>query len=213
MPFSQNECRVAIPELPAGRRVEGQAVRLARYHPVVTIGERRIGEPGGFAPSVRRNLMSLRARTVAIVITAAVGLLAVGCGSSGTPRTLPGNDPAGHPSTTVSATRVLDVMMDDIKFEPGQLDVKAGQTIKFVFHNRGKLVHEAVIGDAAAQDAHEKEMAGMADMPMHEPGTVTVQPGTTGDVTYTFAKVGQSLIGCHQPGHYAAGMKVVVNVT
>lgn len=41
---------------------------------------------------------------------------------------------------------------------------------------------------------------------------VTGAPGKTGELTHTF-KTGQAvLVGCHQPGHYTAGMKLAVDV-
>lgn len=42
---------------------------------------------------------------------------------------------------------------------------------------------------------------------------VTVEPGDTGELTYTFSEGDELLIGCHQEGHYEAGMKVMVNVS
>lgn len=154
-----------------------------------------------------------RRRTPFVIGSAVFGLLAVSCGNSTSHNAMPGMDHTSAAAAGGSVTRTVEVTMADINFDVPRIDVKAGQTIRFVFRNRGKLVHEAVIGDSAAQDAHEKEMAGTAGMDMHEPGTVTVHPGTTGELTHTFTNPGQSLIGCHQPGHYAAGMKMTVNVS
>ena len=39
-----------------------------------------------------------------------------------------------------------------------------------------------------------------------------VQPGESGDLSYTFTEPGSYQVGCHQPGHYAAGMKIDVTV-
>lgn len=42
---------------------------------------------------------------------------------------------------------------------------------------------------------------------------ITVEPGKTGKLTYTFERTGTVEIGCHQPGHYyTAGMKIAVQV-
>ncbi len=103
--------------------------------------------------------------------------------------------------------------MANLKFDPDQISVKTGETVRFMFHNQDTLVHEAVIGTASEQDAHEKEMVAMGDMPMQNTATeISVDPGTTGQLTYTFKSPGQLFIGCHQPGHYAAGMKITINV-
>ena len=42
---------------------------------------------------------------------------------------------------------------------------------------------------------------------------VVVQPGKTGELAYRFERSGMTVIGCHQPGHYEAGMRATVNVT
>lgn len=99
--------------------------------------------------------------------------------------------------------------MRDVAYEPATVSVKAGETVKFVFRNVGEAVHDAFIGDEAAQAEHEQEMRD--DGGGHhgdDDHAVTVKPGKTGSLTYTF-KGGESLlIGCHQPGHYQAGMKM-----
>ena len=41
---------------------------------------------------------------------------------------------------------------------------------------------------------------------------MSVEPGETAELTHTFDQPGQTLIGCHQPGHYTGGMKVTVNI-
>jgi uncharacterized cupredoxin-like copper-binding protein len=42
---------------------------------------------------------------------------------------------------------------------------------------------------------------------------LTLDPGKQGELIYTFDGTGPLEIGCHQPGHYAAGMKIAVTVT
>jgi uncharacterized cupredoxin-like copper-binding protein len=41
---------------------------------------------------------------------------------------------------------------------------------------------------------------------------LSLKAGETGSLTMTFAKAGSLLIGCHEPGHYEAGMKATVTV-
>ena len=102
--------------------------------------------------------------------------------------------------------------MVDIDFKPESLRVNKGEEVKFVFTNSGRVAHEAFIGDAKAQEEHEKEMreGGMAG---HGGGhAVVVEPGDTGELTYTFDQAGTIEIGCHEPGHYPVGMKINVEV-
>lgn len=49
----------------------------------------------------------------------------------------------------------------------------------------------------------------MGDMAMdaHDPNAMTVPAGETHELTRTFTEAGDILMGCHVPGHYAAGMR------
>lgn len=112
------------------------------------------------------------------------------------------------------SSRTVEVAMEDIKFGQTNLTVKSGETINFLFTNTGEVAHDAFIGDTAAQMDHEAEMAEAGDMAGHSMGepAVTVQPGDSGELSYTFDQPGTYEVGCHQPGHYAAGMKIDVIV-
>jgi uncharacterized cupredoxin-like copper-binding protein len=141
-------------------------------------------------------------RRAASGLAVAAALVAGACGSD-SPKAAP-----------VGAT-TMDVTMRDIAFAPKILSVPAGKPVTFLFHNIGKLEHEAVLGDAAVQDEHEHAMGGGGDMAgMHRASqdVVTVKPGATGRLTHTFRAGDQLLIGCHQPGHYAAGMRITIDV-
>lgn len=123
----------------------------------------------------------------------------------------------GAPADAADADRVVQVTMnDDFSFEPAAIDVVAGETITFELVNDGAIEHDFTIGDEATQDAHDSEMAEMADMPGMESddeehgadsNAVSVGAGQTGEITWTFADPGEKILfGCHIPGHYAAGM-------
>jgi uncharacterized cupredoxin-like copper-binding protein len=121
------------------------------------------------------------------------------------------------------STEVVTVRMIDNAFRPGRIAVKVGEEVTFRFRNDGKVVHEAIVGTAEEQAEHEAEMndgsAGTddGDMTTMEHGgsdndALSVEPGRTGELTHTFEKAGELLIGCHEPDHYAAGMKIAVTV-
>ena len=135
-----------------------------------------------------------------------VGLLAVGCGGSGDGGS--GGSASGGESP---AARTIDVEMKDIAYAPTSVDVNAGEKVTFNFRNTGAIAHDAFIGDEAAQAKHGKDMKGM-DHGKGSKNAVTVDPGKSASLTYTFDKPGAILVGCHQPGHYAAGMKIQVNI-
>ena len=106
------------------------------------------------------------------------------------------------------------VNMNDIKYSTKSLSVKAGTTVEFSFSNKSNVRHEAVIGTHAEQLAHDKEMAAMGGMAMgDEPTAISVAPGKSKKIRYTFAKAGAFEVGCHQPGHYNAGMRINVKVS
>ncbi len=103
--------------------------------------------------------------------------------------------------------------MVDNAFEPTEITAKPGETIRFVFDNSGKVTHDAFIGDGDAQDKHADEMADASGMHHGGGEGILVDAGKRGELIHTFDKAGSFEIGCHQPGHYEAGMKVVVTVT
>jgi uncharacterized cupredoxin-like copper-binding protein len=117
-------------------------------------------------------------------------------------------------STAAAGGRTIDVEMRDIAYSPSTVAVPAGQPVTFVFHNMGQTEHEAFLGDAAAQADHEQKMAsgGMGGM-AGAGDEVKVEPGQTASLSHTFKPGETLLIGCHEPGHYAAGMKVAVTVS
>jgi len=136
------------------------------------------------------------------VAVAAVALLAA-CGSG---------DQTPAPAAS-GDERVVEVEMRDIAFAPTAVDVRAGEKVRFVFKNTGAVTHDAFVGDAAAQEAHEKEMRDGHDGHGEGSNAVTVKPGKTASLRYTFERPGQILLGCHQPGHYTGGMKAAINIT
>lgn len=148
------------------------------------------------------------AAVAASVVAAA--LLTTGCGGS--------DGRAGGRSPT----RAVEVDMVDIAFHPETLRAERGQVIRFVFHNRGQIAHDAFIGDAADQAEHQKEMQSDGGDARHsghgaaggdDAGAITVAPGQSGELIYTFEEAETVEIGCHQPGHYAVGMRLSVTVT
>lgn len=125
-----------------------------------------------------------------------------------------GGDDAADEGAAPTDVRTIDVEMVDIAYAPTEVEVEAGETVRFVFTNNGEALHEAYVGDAAAQDDHAEEMGDSGEMGMDEKGeAVVVEPGETGELTYTFDDAGQVQIGCHQPGHYEAGMVLDIAVS
>jgi uncharacterized cupredoxin-like copper-binding protein len=149
----------------------------------------------------------MRARAGLIAVSSLLlGLCVAGCGSDGA--AVPSVVPNG------SAPQTVDVTMRDFAYSVPDLDVGKGSLVEFRFTNHGKVPHDAFIGDQAAQDEHEAEMAGMPAGHVHDMGPmgVTVQPGETKVLEYAFDAAGAVQIACHQKGHYSAGMKMQIAV-
>lgn len=140
----------------------------------------------------------------------------------------------GQPAAAASATRTVNIEMTDLAFSPKTLEVKAGETVRFVLVNKGQLLHEFNLGDAAMHAEHQKEMLkmqqrgamtttgmhhagmdhgamGQGSMPMagmthDDPNSVLVEPGKTAELTWTFSGTRDLEFACNVPGHYQAGM-------
>jgi uncharacterized cupredoxin-like copper-binding protein len=83
--------------------------------------------------------------------------------------------------------------------------------VAFVVKNEGVIVHEFFVGTAAEQADHAAEMA-MGGMSHGHDNALSLNAGETGSLRMTFPKAASLLIGCHEPGHYAAGMKATLKV-
>lgn len=139
-----------------------------------------------------------------LLLLLVVPLLVV-LGACGSGDEAPAVAPAGE-------DRTVEVEMRDIAFAPTAIDVRAGEKVRFVFKNNGQVTHDAFIGDQAAQDAHGREMREGHGGHGAGSGAVTVAPGKSGQLVYSFDRPGQILLGCHQPGHYTGGMTAAITI-
>lgn len=112
----------------------------------------------------------------------------------------------GHPGKAADVKRTIKLSAMDIKFIPTDFTVESGETVKFEIVNNGRLEHEFVLGSAGEQAEHDQEMAAMAGMKMEHANGVSVAPGRSASLIWTFTKAGSVQYACHVPGHYAAGM-------
>ncbi|MGH2384513.1 MAG: cupredoxin domain-containing protein [Candidatus Limnocylindria bacterium] len=119
--------------------------------------------------------------------------------------------PSGGASADGDVRSVEVRMTDELRFEPAEITVSAAETVRFEVTNDGQAVHEFLIGDEAAQGEFAEEMA-EGGMHTETDAGVTVQPGETETFEYTFDAPGELLAGCHEPGHYEAGMVASISV-
>jgi uncharacterized cupredoxin-like copper-binding protein len=120
----------------------------------------------------------------------------------------------GEAADPADADRVIEIVTDDdFTITPSEMTIAVGETITFKVTNEGKLTHDFTLGRADLQDEHDIEMAEMNGMAMaDEPNAFMLESGETKELTWHFTEGGEVLIGCHIPGHYAAGMKAEINV-
>ena len=113
-----------------------------------------------------------------------------------------------------NAKRSIEVgMADSMRFTPDRIEVRQGETVKFVVRNHGKQLHEFVIGTQAENARHAEMMIKHPNMEHDEPYMAHVAPGKTGEIVWTFNRAGSFEFACLIAGHYSAGMVGTIKVT
>ncbi|MDI4635226.1 cupredoxin family protein [Pelomonas sp. V22] len=134
-----------------------------------------------------------------------------------------GNHPGGHghdsdaigkPGVAAKASRTVQIdMTDAMRFTPSSVEVKQGETVRFVVKNSGQVKHEMVLGTEKELKEHYELMKKNPEMEHADENMVTVAPGKSGEIVWQFTKAGKIDFACLQPGHYDAGMKGAVKVS
>jgi uncharacterized cupredoxin-like copper-binding protein len=152
-----------------------------------------------------------------LAIACLVALAGCGTGSpSATSPIVPG---------TSTAPREVNIIAKDWVFLPDRVAVVPGETVLLHVINGGLDIHEAVIGDAAVQDAWEAAEAATIGSPPGPTPLVSVPPGVAGvrivvasgqrvDLRWTVPASPPAglVVGCHIPGHWAKGMVVPIDL-
>ncbi|TAN28979.1 MAG: hypothetical protein EPN31_07495 [Castellaniella sp.] len=120
----------------------------------------------------------------------------------------------GRPGDPAKVTRTVELKMEDsMRFTPNEIQVKAGETIRFFVKNTGQIPHEMVIGTVADLKTHAAEMQKMSGMKHAEPNMITLAAGKIGGLVWTFDQPGTVDFACLVPGHMEAGMVGKVKVS
>jgi len=135
----------------------------------------------------------------------------------------------GEPGKKSEVGRTIEIKMFDNYYEPEEISVKAGETVRFVIKNEGEFVHEFNIGTGAMHAAHQEEMMMMMEhgalepdkinhsmmkmdmgngktMEHDDPNSVLLEPGKSDEVVWKFSKAAKLEFACNVPGHYESGM-------
>jgi uncharacterized cupredoxin-like copper-binding protein len=172
-------------------------------------------------PSSRRGARRDRLARAILVVTVAIVFGACEAGPApATPPVVPGGS---------QAPREVNLIAKDYSFLPATLDVVPGETVLLHVINGGLEIHEAIIGDAAVQEAWEQAEAAVAGAPPGPTPVVTVPDDVQGlrivvrsgervDVVWTVpagaatpdGSAATLIVGCHIPGHWERGMWIPV---
>ena len=105
-------------------------------------------------------------------------------------------------------------MVEPFGYDPSAVEVRQGETVHFVVRNPTPIAREMYIGSELEQGTSEAEHRG-ASPPAGAThlgyGIYVVARGTR-TLDFTFSHPGDILIGCHLPGHYAAGHVATIHV-
>jgi hypothetical protein len=82
-------------------------------------------------------------------------------------------------------------MSDNMRYTPSNIQVKQGETVRFVVKNVGQVKHELSLGTEKELLEHLEQMKKFPDMEHDEPGKVTLQPGKQGEIVWQFTKAGR----------------------
>ena len=130
--------------------------------------------------------------------------------------------------------KVIVVNMYDNYYEPSKIEIKKGETVKFVVKNKGELVHEFNIATKTMHLKHQPEMMmlveneiilsdkidkkKMMEMAKKNPSmahshsnSVLLSPGESADLIWKFTNSVKIEAACNVPGHYEAGMIAEIN--
>jgi uncharacterized cupredoxin-like copper-binding protein len=126
----------------------------------------------------------------------------------------------GKPGDAARATRTVEIVATDNAFSLKSLQVRDGETVRFVIRNDGFEAHEFLIGTAHEHAEHlammkamieRQKKTGRAETMDHHDNGVTVLPGETATFVWTFARAANLQFACDIPGHYEDGMHGAVS--
>ncbi|MDC1476309.1 cupredoxin domain-containing protein [Pelagibacteraceae bacterium] len=125
--------------------------------------------------------------------------------------------------------RVIEVKMYDTFYEPNEFKIKKNETIKFIVHNYGELVHEFNIATKEMHLKHQPEMMKMVEneillankidrkkmkemakedhsMSHSHANSILLEPNKSAELIWKFNTDADLEAACNVPGHYESGM-------
>ena len=130
--------------------------------------------------------------------------------------------------------RTIEIKMYDNYYKPSEIKIKKGETIKFIIHNYGELVHEFNIATKEMHIKHQPEMMKMVEnqillvnkidkkkmkemakkdhsMAHSHSNSVLLEPKQSAELIWKFSTNANLEAACNVPGHYEDGMIAKIN--
>ena len=140
----------------------------------------------------------------------------------------------GEKGKLLEVSRTIEIKMYDNYYEPKEIKIKKGETIKFIVHNYGELVHEFNIATKEMHIKHQPEMMKMVENEIlladridkkkmkemakkdHSMGhshsnSVLLEPNQSAELIWKFSTDTNLEAACNVPGHYESGMVANIN--
>ena len=140
----------------------------------------------------------------------------------------------GEKGNLSEVNRTIEIKMYDNYYEPKEINIKKGETIKFIVYNYGKLVHEFNIATKEMHLKHQPEMMKMVEKEIllgdridikkmkelaktdHSMGhshsnSVLLEPDQSAELIWKFNTDADLEAACNIPGHYDSGMIAKIN--
>ena len=140
----------------------------------------------------------------------------------------------GEQGKSSEVNRTIEIKMYDNYYEPSEIKIKKGETIKFIVHNYGELVHEFNIATKEMHIKHQPEMMKMVEHEILLPNkidkkkmkemakkdhamghshsnSVLLEPNESDELIWKFNTSIDLEAACNVPGHYDSGMIVKIN--
>ena len=140
----------------------------------------------------------------------------------------------GEEGKLSEVNRIIEIKMYDNYYEPSEIKVKKGETIKFIVYNYGELVHEFNIATKEMHIKHQPEMMKMVENQIlladkidmkkmkemakkdHSMGhshsnSVLLEPNQSAELIWKFSTDANLEAACNVPGHYESGMVANIN--
>ena len=163
------------------------------------------------ASPVRKSSTRLLASMLSAIALAALSTTALAAGSHAGGHH--GESAVGQPGVAAKVKRTITVdMADTMRYSPSNIEVKQGETIRFLVKNSGKVKHELSLGSQKDLQEHMVLMQKFPEMEHEDPNQVTVAPGGQGEIIWHFTKAGTVHFACLMPGHFEGGMKGQIKV-